>query len=54
MFGDQRIEIDHPDALLIVHGLAIYTMPGNRKLYFDYASVSFITEGSPFNSDELR
>ena len=35
-----RYEVDHPDALALRDGLALYAAPGNVPVIFDHESVS--------------
>ena len=37
-----RYEVDHPDALALRDGLALYAAPGNVPVIFDHESVSDI------------
>ena len=40
MVNGDRLEVDHPDALAIRNGLALYAAPGNIPVIFDHEGVS--------------
>ena len=47
--GGRRFEVDHPGALVVRDGVAVFLAPGGVPIWFDHDSVSqFI--GAPSNS----
>ena len=49
--GRDRFEVDHPKALVIREGVAVFLGPGGVPVWFDHESVSqFI--GAPANTSE--
>jgi hypothetical protein len=42
LFGGRRYEIDHPDALVVRAGIAVFTAPGSLRILFDHESVNQI------------
>jgi len=42
MIDGDRHEVDHPDALAVRDGLALFAGPGNVPVIFDHESVSQI------------
>ena len=40
MVNGDRLEVDHPDALAIRDGFALYAGPGNVPVMFDHEGVS--------------
>jgi hypothetical protein len=47
--GGRRFEIDHPAALVVRDGVAVFIAPGGRPTWFDHESVSQII-GAPANT----
>jgi hypothetical protein len=48
--GGGRYEVDHPEAILVRDGLALFAAPGNIPVIFDFDGVSEIIgdlSGSP-------
>jgi hypothetical protein len=48
--GGRRFEVDHPGALVIRDGVAVFLAPGGIPIWFDHESVNQII-GAPANSD---
>ncbi len=46
--GGHRFEVDHPGAIVIRDGVAVFLAPGGSPIWFDHLSVSQI-EGAPAN-----
>lgn len=46
LHGGQRFEVDHPGALVIRDGVAVFLAPGGVPIWFDHESVSQII-GAP-------
>lgn len=42
MVNGDRLEIDHPDALAVRDGMAIFAAPGNIPVFLDHEGVSQI------------
>ena len=42
LHGGRRLEVDHPDALIIRDGIAVFFAPGGVRVLFDHDSVSQI------------
>jgi hypothetical protein len=42
MVNGDRVEVDHPDALAVRDGLALYVAPGTIPWFFDHEGVSQI------------
>lgn len=40
MVNGDRLEVDHPDALAVRDGMALFAAPGNVPVIFDYEGVS--------------
>ena len=40
MVNGDRLEVDHPDALAVRDGLALFAAPGNIPVIFDHEGVS--------------
>ena len=40
MVNGDRLEVDHPDALAVRDGMALFAAPGNIPVIFDYEGVS--------------
>ena len=38
--GGQRFEIDHPQAMVVRDGVAVFLQPGGVPVWFDHESVS--------------
>ncbi len=41
--GGNRYEVDHPEALAVRDGLAIFVGPGHVPMFFDHEGVSEVT-----------
>ena len=46
LHGGQRFEIDHPRALVVRDGVAVFLAPGGTPIWFDHDSVNQII-GAP-------
>jgi hypothetical protein len=44
--GDRRFEVDHPGALVVRDGVAVFIAPGGIPIWFDHQNVSQII-GAP-------
>jgi hypothetical protein len=42
LFGGRHYEIDHPKALVVREGIAVFAAPGSLLVYFDHESVNQI------------
>ena len=40
--GGQRFEIDHPNALVVRDGVAVFVAPGGIPVWFDHESINAI------------
>ena len=40
LIGGQRVEIDHPGALVVRDGVAVFISPGGMPILFDHESVT--------------
>jgi hypothetical protein len=40
--GGHRFEVDHPRAMVVRDGVAVFLRPGGSPVWFDYESVSQI------------
>ena len=49
--GGQRFEVDHPEALIIRDGVALFMAPGGIPYWFDHESVNQII-GAPANNPD--
>lgn len=49
--GGNRFEVDHPGAIVVRDGVAVFLAPGGIPIWFDHESVSQI-EGAPANPSE--
>jgi len=49
LHGGQRFEIDHPAAVVIRDGVAVFIAPGGVPIWFDHESVNQII-GAPASS----
>ena len=47
--GGQRFEVDHPGALVVRDGVAVFLAPGGIPIWFDHESASQII-GAPANT----
>ena len=47
--GGQRFEVDHPGALVVRDGVAVFLAPGGVPIWFDHKSVNQIF-GAPANT----
>jgi len=50
LHGGERFEIDHPLALVVRDGVAVFLAPGGRPIWFDHDSVNQII-GATANSE---
>jgi hypothetical protein len=50
LHGGQRFEVDHPQALVIRDGVAVFLAPGGVPVWFDHESVNQVI-GAPANAD---
>lgn len=48
--GGQRFEVDHPRALIMRDGVAVFLAPGGVPIWFDHESVNQII-GASANTD---
>lgn len=48
--GGRRFEVDHPRALVVRDGAAVFMAPGGVPIWFDHESVNQII-GAPANSE---
>jgi hypothetical protein len=46
LHGGQRFEVDHPGALVVRDGVAVFLAAGGVPIWFDYKSVNQIQEGA--------
>ena len=46
LHGGQRFEVDHPGALVVRDGVAVFLAPGGIPIWFDHESVNQII-GAP-------
>jgi hypothetical protein len=49
LHGGQRFEVDHPWALVVRDGVAVFLAPGGVPVWFDHESVNQII-GAPANT----
>ena len=49
LHGGQRFEVDHPGALVVRDGVAVFMAPGGIPIWFDHESVNQII-GAPANT----
>ena len=49
LHGGQHFEVDHPGALVIRDGVAVFLAPGGVPVWFDHDSVNQIV-GAPSNN----
>ncbi len=49
--GGQRFEVEHPGAIVIRDGVAVFLAPGGVPMWFDHLSVNQII-GAPANTPE--
>jgi hypothetical protein len=47
--GGHRFEVDHPGALVVRDGVAVFLAPGGMPIWFDHESVNQII-GAPANT----
>jgi hypothetical protein len=50
LHGGRRFEVDHPTALVVRDGVAVFLAPGGVPIWFDHESVNQII-GAPANAD---
>jgi hypothetical protein len=46
LHGGQRFEVDHPGALVVRDGVAVFLAPGGVPIWFDHKSVNQIIGAS--------
>jgi hypothetical protein len=46
LHGGRRFEVDHPGALVVRDGVAVFLAPGGVPIWFDHESVNQIIGGS--------
>ena len=44
--GGRRFEVDHPHALIVREGVAVFLAPGGVPIYFDHDSVNEVIHAS--------
>ncbi len=49
--GGHRFEVDHPRAMVVRDGVAVFIAPGGVLIWFDHESVNQII-GAPANASE--
>jgi hypothetical protein len=49
LHGGRRFEVDHPGALVVRDGVAVFLAPGGVPVWFDHESVNQII-GAPSNT----
>ncbi len=49
LHGGRRFEVDHPQALVVRDGVAVFLAPGGVPIWFDHESVNQII-GAPANT----
>ncbi len=49
LHGGRRFEVDHPGALVVRDGVAVFIAPGGIPIWFDHESVNQII-GAPANA----
>lgn len=49
LHGGQRFEVDHPRALVVRDGVAVFIAPGGVPVWFDHDSVNQVI-GAPANT----
>lgn len=49
LHGGQRFEVDHPGALVVRDGVAVFIAPGGVPVWFDHESVNQFV-GAPANT----
>jgi hypothetical protein len=50
LHGGRRFEVDHPGALVVRDGVAVFLAPGGLPIWFDHDSVNQII-GAPANTE---
>ncbi len=50
LHGGQRVEVDHPGALVVRDGVAVFLAPGGVPVWLDHESVNQII-GAPANTE---
>jgi hypothetical protein len=50
LHGGRRFEVDHPGALVVRDGVAVFLAPGGVPIWFDHESVNQII-GAPASAD---
>jgi hypothetical protein len=51
LHGGQRFEVDHPGALVVPDGVAVFLAPGGFPIWFDHRNVNQI-DGPPASAAE--
>jgi hypothetical protein len=50
LHGGRRFEVDHPRAMVVRDGVAVFIAPGGIPIWFDHESVNqIIGAGAPIN-----
>ncbi len=49
LHGGRRFEVDHPGALVVRDGVAVFLAPGGVPIWFDHESVNQVI-GAPANT----
>jgi hypothetical protein len=50
LHGGHRFEVDHPGALVVRDGVAVFIAPGGVPVWFDHESVNQLV-GAPANTE---
>lgn len=51
LHGGRRFEVDHPGALVVRDGVAVYLAPGGIPIWFDHESVNQIIGATRADAD---
>jgi len=51
LHGGKRFEVDHPRAMVVRDGVAVFLAPGGVPIWFDHESVNQIV-GAPANTPD--
>jgi hypothetical protein len=55
LVGGDRMEIDHPRAMVVRDGVAVYLRPGGIPVWFDHESIAQVIQdiaGAPRTDDQ--
>jgi hypothetical protein len=44
LHGGRKLEVDHPEAITVLQGIAVFVAPGFVPVWFDHDSVSQIVD----------